>query len=252
MNLLRIIAFTTIFIFSAPLLIAQEVSVTDAKILSQYDSTIITGAHIINLNSKIGVVSNNNGDFTIQTELNDTLLISFIGYHSLKIEASEITTNIYLKKETYIIEPYTVLPYKNFEEFKEAFVNLELKDTAKNKINPSIMALVKPFNPSNLNMKITFNGPISGIAAKFNKRIKDKNNYLKLLARDKHKAFLATKFNSNIVSQATLLKDESQIKSFMEYCDFTEHFIEFSSHYNLVDQIVNCFEEYQNLPIAVK
>lgn len=252
MNLLRIITFTATFIFSVPLLIAQEASVTSAKILSQHDSTIITGAHIINLNSKIGVTSNNNGDFTIQTELNDTLSISFIGYHSIKIQASEISKNIYLKKETYTFEPYTVLPYKNFKEFKEAFVNLELEDTVKHKMNPSVIALVKPFNPSNLNMAITFNGPISSIAAKFNKRIKDKNNYLKLLARDQHKAFLSTKFNNKIVAQATQIKEEDEIKLFMEYCDFTEHFIEFSSHYNLVDQIINCFEEYQNLPIADK
>jgi len=251
-NLLRIIAFTTIFIFSVPLLIAQEEAITSSKILSQHDSTIIAGAHIVNLNSKNGVTSNDNGDFTILTELNDTLLISFIGYHSLKIKVSEVPTKIYLEKETYSIEPYTVLPYKNFNEFREAFTKLELQDTVKHKINPSIMVMTQPFYPCNINGGISFNGPISSLAALFNKRIKDRKNYEKLVERDKYETLLASKFNSKIIAQTTLLKEEYQIKSFMEYCDFTEYFIEFSSHYNLVDQIINCFEEYQSLPIAVK
>jgi hypothetical protein len=221
-------------------------------ILSNSDSSIISNAHIINVNSRIGVTSNPNGTFSIQTELNDTIVISFIGFRSLKIIASKTQPNIYLEREIYTIDPYTVLPYKSFQEFKEAFIQLELEDTVKHKMNPSIMVFAQPFYPNNINGGLSFSGPISGLAAKFNKRIKDRKNYEKLLIRDKYEAFLATKFNSNIIKQTTLLRNDSQINSFMEFCDFTDQFIEFSSQYNLFDQIINCYEEYNNLPLANK
>jgi hypothetical protein len=250
-NLIRTILLISIFTFCTSSIVAQKQFIKGI-ILSQSDTSIISHAHIINTTSKIGVTSNKNGKFSIQANPEDTLIISFIGFESLRIYVSKINGKVYLTRAIHTLDPYTVLPYKDFNAFKEAFTDLEIKDTMKHKINPSIMALVKPFNPANINGGISFSGPLSSLAAKFNKRIKDRKNYERLLQRDKHKAFLATKFNPTIIKQATTLKEEYQINSFMEYCDFTDQFIEFSSHYNLMDQIINCFDEYNNLPLANK
>lgn len=251
MNLFRTILIVVFCVFNAYLLTAQN-QTTKGVILSKSDSSKITGAHIINITSEIGVTSNPNGTFSIQTNPNDTLIISFIGYKSLKIEASEIPTNIYLGQETYTIEPYTVLPYNNFNEFRKAFTQLELEDSVKHKMNPSIMVMAQPFYPNNINGGISFNGPISALAALFNKRIKDRKNYERLMAKDKYEALIAKKFNSNTIKQTTLLKNDTEINAFMEYCDFTNQFIEFSSQYKLFDEIINCFEEYSSLPMANK
>ncbi|MDB4533290.1 carboxypeptidase-like regulatory domain-containing protein [Vicingaceae bacterium] len=251
MNLFRNTILLILSVFSTSSLLAQN-SFTKGVILNKSDYSKIVHAHIINTTSKIGVSSNSNGEFTIQTNKEDTLMISFIGFKSIKVQVSKISPIIYLERTIYTIEPYTVLPYKNFNEFREAFTDLEIEDTVKQKINPSIMAFVQPFNPSNLNGGLSFGGPISSLAAKFNKRIKDRKHYEHLLQRDKYEAFLVAKFNPKLITQATSLKEKYQINSFMEYCDFTDKFIEFSSHYNLVDQIIKCFEEYSNLPLANK
>ena len=239
MNLFRN-TLLLIFAFSSISLVAQS-SFTKGVILSKTDSSIIVHAHIINITSKHGVTSNNNGEFVIQTNPEDTLLFSFIGYQSLKIKVSDIKPYTYLDRAIHTIEPYTVLPYKGYNEFREAFTKLELEDTSTFKINTSFVLSVEELRG--------YAPPSLGL---LKYRNKDKENYKKLLARDKHKAFLATKFNAKIVQQTTLLKDEIQINSFMEYCDFTDQFIEFSLHYNLVDQIINCFEEYNSLPLANK
>ena len=142
------------------------------------------------------------------------------------------------------------MPYKNLNEFKAAFINLELKDTNKYKLNTSFILPVNTLH--SFVPKALLTGGITNFSAKFNKRIQDKNNYDQLVKKDKYKAYLATKFNARIVKQATLLKDTNQINSFMKYCDFTDQLIEFSSHYKIVDQIVNCFDENTNLPIENK
>jgi hypothetical protein len=250
-NLFRTILIVVFCVYNANLLIAQKPT-TKGVILSKSDSSKIIGAHIINITSEIGVTSNQNGIFSIQTKPKDTLIISFIGYKSLKIEVPEIPTNIYLEREIYSIAPYTVLPYKNFRAFREAFTNLEIEDTDKHKMNPSILVFTEPFYPNNINGGISFNGPISALAALFNKRIKDRKNYERLMAKDKYEALIAKKFNSSKIKQTTLLKNENEINAFMEYCDFTDQFIEFSSQYKLFDEIINCFEEYNSLPMANK
>lgn len=251
MNLFRITVLTIIFALSTIPLVAQNLF-TKGLILNQSDSTQIVHAHIINTTTKIGVTSNKNGEFTIQTKPKDSLSISFIGYKPLNISVSEITSIIYLERALYTIEPYTVLPYKNYDEFKIAFIKLKLEDTVKHKMNPSTIALAQHFYPENLNGGITIRGPISAIAAKFNKRIKDRKHYESLLIKDKYKAYLATKFNAKIVQQATTLKEVCPINAFMEYCDFTDQFIEHSSHYTIVDQIINCFDAYKKMPILNK
>mgnify|MGYP000229951694 FL=1 len=119
-------------------------------------------------------------------------------------------------------------------------------------INESIYLSVDELRSWSPPQNSIFRGQITALASKFNKRIKDKKVYDKLIARDEHKAYLATKFNAKLIRQATYLKKENKINAFMEYCDFTDNFIEFSSHYNLVNQIIKCFKEYNNLPLANK
>jgi len=216
-------------------------------ILKKIDSTSIESAHIINLNTNYGTKSNVNGAFTISVQKGDTLLVSFIGYQTLKIIEFKNLDTLYLEQETFTLELYTVLPYKNFKEFKEAFVNLKLKDTVKHKMNPSVMALVQPFHPNNINGGISFSGPISSILAKFNKRIKDKQNYLKLIARDNYQAQLSKKFNPQFIKRITELKNNLIVSDFMTYCDFTDKFIEVSSDYELIDQVFVCYEEYKSI-----
>ena len=249
MNLFRTILIFSTCIFSNILLVAQN-KYTTSIILNQSDSTIISHAHIINTASKIGVISNKNGSFSIQAKPADTLLSSFVGFEPLKIRISEIESNIYLERAIQSLESYTVLPYKNFNEFKEAFISLEKKDTSKFKLNTSFVLSVntlRSFVP-----KALLTGKITNFASLFNKHIKDRKHYESLLRKDKYKAYLGTKYNSKIVKQTTTLPDESQINSFIEYCDFSDQFIASSSHYILVDQIINCFEEYTNLSMINK
>ena len=246
MNLFKTILILSSCLLSTISLVAQNKFVAGV-ILNLSDTTPISNAHIINVNSSIGVTSNQQGSFSIQAKLADTLLISFVGYQPFKVCVSEIESTIYLERAIHTLEPYTVLPYQDFNAFKEAFTNLQLKDTSKFKLNTSFVLSVnelRSYVPKSL-----LTGAITSFASMFDKRIQDKKNYERLLKREKS---VATKFNSEIVKQATSLQEAYQINAFMDYCDFTDHFIEHSSHYTIVDQIINCFEEYHHLPMANK
>tara|TARA_B100000809_G_scaffold9521_1_gene9046 strand:+ start:34460 stop:35176 length:717 start_codon:yes stop_codon:yes gene_type:complete len=237
-NLFRTTILISFSALSSISLVAQK-QFTKGLILSQTDSSIISHAHIINTTSKNGVISNQTGSFFIQAKLEDTLLISFIGFEALKIQVSEAEHKIYLKRAIYNIRPFTVLPYKDFKEFREAFTKLEIKDTLKDIVNPSIMlsiAELKSYIPRGMRKSGAYGNP-------------GKEAYLKMLKKDNLRTI---RFNPIVIKKITQIKTENQIKTFIEYCDFTDHFIDSSTEYRLVDQIIYCYKEYINLPMASK
>ena len=216
-----------------------------STILSQKDSTPIGFVHIINLTTRHGVISDYNGKFNFTVDVKDTIKISVLGYESQKIVAEQVPQIIYLSPRNYDLEEFTVLPYKDFEEFKEAFIHLDLPDSTL-KMNPHLfmfgedMFLYKPAN----NTGITINGPISGLYDVFSKHAKSKRRYEDLLARDRFKSYLSTKFNNKIIASSTPLKDQKEIIDFMTYCDFSDDFLAKSSSYEIVVQIQRCYKEF--------
>lgn len=208
-------------------------------ILSKTDSTPIKFAHVININSSIGVTSRENGNYSIYAKKEDTLLISFIGYKTLRVQVSKIFNHIYLEKQIYSLESFIVLPYKNFKEFKEAFVKLELKDTALNKLNTSFVLSVEE-----LRSYIPIGIPLSR-----SYHNKDKENYKQLLENDKQQALITTRFNPKLIKRITTLEDLMSVKLFMDYCDFTDQFIAISSDYEIITQIFICYDEYNALSV---
>ncbi|WP_457616118.1 hypothetical protein [Lutibacter sp.] len=90
---------TSLFLFFTIVAFAQERNYTSiiGKIYS--GNKIVTDAHIINLNNKLGSVSNDYGEFEINVKENDTLLISSIQYEKRKIRI----TKIHIKKRKLVI-----------------------------------------------------------------------------------------------------------------------------------------------------
>lgn len=228
---------------------AQEQTAILGTLLSISDSTAITEAHIINLTAQRGVITNALGKFEIKSNPKDSILITVIGYYYLTIEAEQLTDIIYLQERNYELELYNVVPYKNFEEFKDAFVKLELPDTFRH-INPTIYLsreeLVQAYNEAQTGIII----PID--FSSFGKRAKDKANYEMLLLKDKYEAFLATKFNPDLVNRILELNDTEKLTNFIVYCDFSNDFIAKSNNYTIITQIFDCYDEYITLSLASK
>lgn len=220
-------------------------------ILSNLDSTALAQAHIINITKKTGVVSNDKGEFSMTPEPTDSIVISMMGFHSLKLLGGQLTDTIYLEQRNYVLELYNVIPYKTFAEFKEAFVKLELPDTFKH-INPTIyLSKEELIGIDRVSQQgIIISGVVSSLFAAFNKRMKDKANYEMLLLRDEYEAFLATKFNPDLVKRITELNDKSTLEDFIAFCDFSNDFIANNNNYTIITRTFECYDEYLNLPLA--
>ncbi len=89
-------------------------------------------AHILVLNNYRGTITDREGKFSIVTEVNDSIMFSTVGYKRRIITIPENLEEPYfhldlvLETDTFMIAEVVVYPWKSYEEFKEAFLNLKL------------------------------------------------------------------------------------------------------------------------------
>ena len=81
------------------------------------DSKPISNVHVINLNSVIGTISNKEGVFEIDANVNDTLFFSYLGFKSIKVRVTNDlikfkNSKIKLTELAYALEEIIVTPYK--------------------------------------------------------------------------------------------------------------------------------------------
>lgn len=91
-------------------------------------------ANIFVLNSNRGAITDRTGKFSFVVVENDTIMFSSLGFKkSIVIVPKDLPTpflnrDILLERDTFMIAEIEVYPWRNYEEFKEAFLNLELPD----------------------------------------------------------------------------------------------------------------------------
>jgi len=98
------------------------------------DAEPLPYVHIISTMSRRGTISDRNGIFTIITEPQDTIIFSSVGYKTTFFEMPVMFVNyhythdIIMERDTILLEEVRVFPWATYEEFKEAFLSLELPE----------------------------------------------------------------------------------------------------------------------------
>jgi len=91
-------------------------------------------AHIVIQSKNRGTISDLNGMFSFVVEPLDTVLFTAVGYKRVGLVIPDTLTkyhlpvDIYMETDTIWIEEVIILPWKTYEEFREAFLSLELPD----------------------------------------------------------------------------------------------------------------------------
>jgi hypothetical protein len=144
----RISLFLFIFSFLVNALPAQD------KKLIQLSGTVtdellrpMPFAHVLVLNNYRGAITNNFGNFSVVVEESDSVLISSVGYKRMYLVIPEnlpskfLNIEAILQIDTLVIAEARIYPWKTYEEFKEAFVNLKLPTDDMDKARRNIALL---------------------------------------------------------------------------------------------------------------
>lgn len=119
-------------------LVQHEMVAQDKKLI-QFSGTVkdellqpLPFSHVLILNDYRGAITNNFGTFSLVAKESDSILISSVGYKTKYIAIPDhlpskfYNLDIILEVDTLVIAEANIYPWKTYEEFKDAFVNLKL------------------------------------------------------------------------------------------------------------------------------
>ncbi len=210
----------------------------------------LSAAHILNLNSVIGTITNEKGLFELITKTNDTVLVSYLGFESIKLKV----TNDLLKGNELVI----ALNEKP-EEVKEIIIKstkligileVDVKQVPKDRFTrihlnglPQTYEVGKPQRISSSPIAKLLN-PVDLVYSLFGKKPKQLKKLQKLKKEDNLRKMLAGKFDREVMMEY-LEMDKQQLTKLLTDCNYSEYFIKKASDLQMIEAVLNCYENYK-------
>ena len=108
----------------------------------------VSNANIIILNRERGTTADRRGIFSFVVQPNDTILFSHMGYkptiHIIPdtLETQHYPSDIFMVSDTFELAEVKIFPWKTYQQFKEAFIAMEMPDDDEQRAYRNI-ALIK-------------------------------------------------------------------------------------------------------------
>lgn len=119
-HLFQKITFIVSLLVSLSLLASAQKSLVTGKVITAKDGQPLPGVTIIIKNTSIGTVSNVSGEFSIQAQIGDTLVFSFVGLQTRLVKVEKTKLLVKLHGDQNQLEEVVVSGYHTVK--KEAFV----------------------------------------------------------------------------------------------------------------------------------
>ena len=244
-----------IFIFASFKTFSQKDSLTvknlKGQIIHASTKKYLSAAHILNLNTVEGTITNDNGYFEIPTKINDTVLVSYLGYASIKLRI----TNDLLKGNELLIALY-----EKPEEIKEVVIKstkligvleIDVKQVPKDrftriKINglPQTYEVGKPKVKDFSSPLAALFQPVDFLYNLFGQKPKQLRKLKKLKQEDDLRKMLAGKFDREVMMEY-LQMDSKELAELLVNCDYSEYFIRKASDLQVIEAVLDCYENYK-------
>lgn len=219
------------------------------QVIHAENEKALSAAHILNLNSVVGTITNDEGLFELTAIPNDTVLVSFLGFESIKLKV----TNDLLKGNQLVIS----LNEKP-EEIKEVVIKstqligvleVDLKLVPEDKFNRiHINGINQTYEVGRPQKSKSIVGnllnPVDLVYNLFGKKPKQLKKLQKLKKEDNLRKMLAGKFDREVMMEY-LEMDKQQLTKLLTDCNYSEYFIKKASDLQMIEAVLNCYENYK-------
>ena len=252
-NTLMRLLTAILFVLSINVLHAQNTKPIDTyfrgTLINSSTGQPLVGANIINLNLLKGTSSEENGMFNLPAVVNDSIMITFLGYKTVNIQVTQ--QNIVRHQTIYMVKAPMML---------DEVIISSTQLTGRLPIDVNLIPIQKPINIapsiaamfgnpretaiSKLNnvLKQIMN-PVDLIYNIFSTRSKDMRRLKQIQKEEKVRDILSHKFDREILSR--LLKiDKKDVYLVLEMCDYPEKFIKNANDLQILEAILNCYSKY--------
>ncbi|MCL9807268.1 carboxypeptidase-like regulatory domain-containing protein [Flavobacterium amniphilum] len=213
----------------------------------------IWNVNIVNTKKVRGAVTDANGNFEIYADLDDTLLISCLGFQSIEVRVTNDwiknrTTRIKLTEKAYALEEIVIPPYE-LTGYLE--VDSKLIPERENYWY-SIAGLTKRYeggenspNAFSRVMGSLFN-PADALYNFFGKKPKELKKLRELKKDDNLRNILQTRYDRQTI-YTMLGINEKELLEILERCNYSESFMRTANDLQVLDAVSGCYEEYKVL-----
>ncbi len=213
----------------------------------------IAFTHIFNESQRRGYITDEEGKFNIPAAQGDTLIISALGYHPqvVFLRASSISQEIVIKlrPQVYSIGEVSVNAFRNYEDFKEQFLALDLSETDKVKLRNNLITMarkeaVKAEYERIVKLRLETPGIRLISVPLTSSQDKEMDLYAELLKKEKRQRIIQEKFNREIIQKITYLTEE-EITEFIGFCNFSEKYLYEATEYDILVKLEEKFKDYK-------
>ena len=254
MHLSRIYSTILLVLFLAVLrpAIAQS-PVIQGIVQDEITGKGVLNALVLNYSKRLNVYSDNNGVFTLDVSLGDTVVLSAVGYYFQKFVVNDsllgasFPVKFTFTPRAYELTEARIIGLGSYSDFKNSFTSLQRPKTKLELLADNLAEISKNAGKEAYDMAIAsgrIGMPGAGIPIRSPEE-KERTALKKIMEKDQIREQIYMKFNPEIIKKITGLTDEGIILEFMTYCDFSDEYLLEVNEYDLSEQIGLKFEDYK-------
>lgn len=239
---------TSFFVYSQ--IDSVKVEILKGQVIDAETQKALSAAHIINLNNVSGTITNDLGSFEILAKVSDTIMVSYLGYTSIKIKV----TNDLLKGNELLISLF-----EKSEQVKEVVIKstkligvleVDVKQVPKDnytriKINgiKQTYEIAKPSSTYSSPIASLFQ-PVELLYKLFGSKPKQLKKLQKIKKEDELRKIMASKFDREVMMEY-LEMDRVELMKLLSDCNYSEYFIKKASDLQMIEAVLDCYETYR-------
>lgn len=248
MNRLFLLLF---FFFTGFTALSQEN--ISGTVMNASNDEPLENVHIVNLNQVKGAVSNAEGHFELQANVNDTLYFSYLGFKSIRVRVTNDwlkygnvkvkMTELGIALEEVVVNSVNLTGYleidaKNipiYENYRYSISGLNTAYEGGEKAPGAVAKVLGSlFNPADVLHNI------------FGKKPQQMRKLRKMKEDDKIRELLRNKYDRETLT-ALLQVSKVDIDEILRRCNYSKDFMETANDLQILDAISGCYEEYKVL-----
>lgn len=248
-----------LLLFSSCVAFAQESpedllkGIMKGRILNAQTDFPMESVHIINLNMVRGTVTDEEGNFELPAQVNDTLYITYLGFKSEKVRVSNDMleyegTVIKLNELAFALEEVVVRPY-----LLTGYLDIDVKNLPINTAYQySISGLERSYEAGNqapgavTKVLGAILNPADMLRNLFGKKPRQMRRLQQMKEDEEIRNLLASKFDRATLSELLQL-EKVDIEDILSNCNYSKSFIKSANDLQILDAISSCYEEYKVL-----
>ena len=218
--------------------------------------TIMKSVHVLNLNTIVGSITDDEGVFEIEAQINDTLYFSYLGFKPFKVAVTQDmikfeNPKFKLTVLAFALEEVVLSPYKLTGYLDVDVKNVPLNPAGRYNIQglPSSGYEAGNRNRSSISKAVgaLFN-PADFLYNLFGKNPAQMRKLKKMRADDEIKNLLASKFDREVLIQLLGI-DRVNLEEILRNCNYSKAFIREANDLQILEAISGCYEEFKILQL---